>query len=103
MVLRGKFGDSWFVPPAKSSIELSAGTGELIKVTKAITGNFFDDVAVISNPLHLGYWGGALTKTIYMIIGLLPAILSVTGFVIYFRRRKEHISLDEEYSADVAL
>jgi uncharacterized iron-regulated membrane protein len=102
VVLRGKFGDSPFVPPAKSSIELSVSTGEVIKVTKALTGNFFDDVSVISNPLHIGYWGGALTKVIYVIIGFLPAILSVTGFVIYFRRRKKHISLEEEYSADVA-
>ncbi|HEY6171301.1 MAG TPA: PepSY-associated TM helix domain-containing protein [Candidatus Kapabacteria bacterium] len=102
VVLRGKFGDSRFVPPAKSSVELSAHTGEVIKVTKALTGNFFDDVTVISNPLHFGNWGGVLTKIIYVLIGFLPAILSVTGFVIYFRRRKKHISLEEEYSADVA-
>lgn len=103
VVLRGKFGDSRFVPPAKSSIELSAGTGEVIKVTRALTGNFFDDATVISNPLHLGYWGGTLTKIMYVMIGSLPAILSVTGYVIYFRRRKKRISLEEEYSADVAL
>lgn len=37
-------------------------------------------------PLHIGAVGGLLVKWLYVILGLAPAILSVTGTIIWYRR-----------------
>lgn len=37
-------------------------------------------------PLHIGAVGGILVKWLYVILGLAPAILSVTGTIIWYRR-----------------
>lgn len=37
-------------------------------------------------PLHFGNWGGIPIKILYCLFGLAPAILSITGFIIWQRR-----------------
>lgn len=37
-------------------------------------------------PLHFGDWGGIPIKILYCLFGLAPAILSITGFIIWQRR-----------------
>ena len=37
-------------------------------------------------PLHFGNWGGVPIKILYCLFGLAPAILSITGFIIWQRR-----------------
>lgn len=39
-------------------------------------------------PLHYGYYGGLWLKICYLVLGLLPALLSITGALIWFERRK---------------
>lgn len=38
--------------------------------------------------LHTGTWGGAWSKALYLIIGLLPPALLVTGFLLWWHRRR---------------
>jgi uncharacterized iron-regulated membrane protein len=96
VVLRGKFGEDMLTPPARSSIEFSAADGMILKVTNAFTGNFFDDVSVLANPLHMGYWGGPFIKILYVFFGLTPGVLSVTGIMLFYRRQKTKRSLEDE-------
>jgi uncharacterized iron-regulated membrane protein len=40
-------------------------------------------------PLHFGNWGGIFIKSLYCLFGLTPAILSITGFIIWRQREKK--------------
>jgi uncharacterized iron-regulated membrane protein len=40
-------------------------------------------------PLHFGNWGGIPIKILYCLFGLAPAILSITGFIIWRQRRQK--------------
>lgn len=38
--------------------------------------------------LHFGWWGGTLTKVLYVLAGIAPTALFVTGIAIYLRKRR---------------
>lgn len=38
--------------------------------------------------LHFGWWGGPITKSLYTIAGILPTAFSITGLLIYLRKRQ---------------
>jgi uncharacterized iron-regulated membrane protein len=38
--------------------------------------------------LHTGTWGGGWSKTLYLIVGLLPPALLVSGFLLWWHRRR---------------
>ncbi len=40
-------------------------------------------------PLHFGDWGGIIIKILYGLFGLAPAILSITGFIIWRKREQK--------------
>lgn len=44
-------------------------------------------------PLHFGNWGGIIIKMLYCFFGLAPAILSITGFIIWQKRNSKKESI----------
>lgn len=40
-------------------------------------------------PVHFGIFGGWLTQILYVLVGLVPTILMVTGVVMWWYRRKQ--------------
>lgn len=48
-----------------------------------------DRYDIINSQLHMGKFGGAGIKIIYFVFGLTGALLSITGFLIWWRRRKK--------------
>ena len=48
-----------------------------------------DRYDIINSQLHMGRFGGMGIKIIYFVFGLTGALLSITGFSIWWRRRKE--------------
>lgn len=48
-----------------------------------------DRYDIINSQLHMGNFGGAGIKIIYFVFGLTGALLSITGFGLWWRRRKE--------------
>ncbi len=48
-----------------------------------------DRYDIINSQLHMGKFGGAGIKIIYFIFGLSGGLLSITGFLLSLRRRKE--------------
>jgi uncharacterized iron-regulated membrane protein len=42
----------------------------------------------VCGPLHFGNYGGVAIKFLYSFFGIMPAILSITGFIIW-RKRKQ--------------
>lgn len=43
----------------------------------------------ISGPLHFGNYGGLPIKIIYSILGLMPGLLSITGFYVWRKRKQK--------------
>jgi len=48
---------------------------------------FTDKLEAIAFPLHVGNFGGHLLKIFYIIIGLTPGLLAITGFLLWYRRK----------------
>ena len=39
-------------------------------------------------PLHFGTFGGWPTRALYVAVGLTPGLLALTGFALWYRRRR---------------
>lgn len=62
-------------------------TGELLKIApRGVTGSIGDKVVAWIGPLHTGSYGGVWVKTIYVVLGLAPALLFATGFLMWWNR-----------------
>lgn len=48
-----------------------------------------DKYDIINSQLHMGKFGGWGIKIIYFVFGLTGALLSITGFLLWWRRRKK--------------
>ena len=53
---------------------------------ESMVPRFGDTVLYWLTVLHFGRWGGILTKTLWTIFGLIPAVLFVTGAYMWWRR-----------------
>ena len=74
-------------PRTMTSVHFDRYTGTLLQVSKPSDPRTSGD-AVIQwfGPLHTGNFGGAIIKSLYVAVGLAPAVLFVTGFVIWWQR-----------------
>ena len=71
-----------------STVEIDSSSGKVISATKVIEPpGLFKIILPIVN-LHYGTWGGLTTQILYVIIGLIPTLLVVTGFLLWKRQRK---------------
>jgi uncharacterized iron-regulated membrane protein len=50
-----------------------------------------DRYDIINSQLHMGKYGGTGIKIIYFVFGMTGALLSITGFLLWLRRRKQKI------------
>ena len=41
---------------------------------------------LLFRPVHFGTWGGPATRVLWVLVGLTPGILFLTGFVMWWRR-----------------
>lgn len=48
-----------------------------------------DRYDIINSQLHMGRFGGVGIKIIYFVFGLTGALLSITGFLLWWKRRKQ--------------
>jgi uncharacterized iron-regulated membrane protein len=71
-----------------SSMQLDIHTGEIVKTDLLSQMPWSARVPKILQTLHIGEYAGMWLKVLYCIGGLMPGLLSVSGFVIWFYRRK---------------
>ncbi|MEL7833756.1 PepSY-associated TM helix domain-containing protein [Fodinibius sp. Rm-B-1B1-1] len=76
-------------------IEYNPQTGEETERFLIREKHWSYHILSVAYPLHFGNWGGVLTKLIYCVAGLAPPILSITGFIIWRRRRTQRIQVAE--------
>jgi uncharacterized iron-regulated membrane protein len=64
-------------------------TGSMAKTRFINEIDAVDRYDIINSQLHMGRFGGVGIKIFYFIFGLSGALLSITGFLLWLKRRKE--------------
>lgn len=68
-----------------TSLYLDRYSGEVLPAP-ARAGSAGDLVLAWAGPLHVGSFGGWPVKAIWLVAGLAPSVLFVTGFIVWWRR-----------------
>lgn len=74
-----------------SMVEIDRATGKVLSATKVIEPPPLFKVILTIVDLHYGTWGGLTTQILYVIIGLIPTLLIVTGFSLWKKQRNPKI------------
>lgn len=72
-----------------NSVVISAVSGKLLSIDRLADKGFWEKVEETFFALHVGNFGGIPVKVMYVIIGLLPGLLSITGFILWWRKFKK--------------
>lgn len=88
--VRGAVKDEAAIWAGSNSIHFNPQTGELISIYRIADESLLNKIESTFYSLHIGSYGGITIKVIYIIIGLAPGFLSITGFLLWRRRRRRH-------------
>jgi uncharacterized iron-regulated membrane protein len=72
-----------------SYVRFDGRTGQIEKVYDVRQQSFWTQFRYALEAIHYGYYGGFWVKLLYLIVGLMPAALSITGALLWFERRKQ--------------
>lgn len=75
-------------PNGRSFVYLDQYTGRILGVENALTAPLGTRIFNTFYPIHIGVIGGMPTRVVQIALGLMPAILFMTGFVMWKNRRK---------------
>ena len=93
LAVRLKTPEEWH-PNGRSYVYLAPATGRVLRVDDAREAPAGARVLHLAYPLHIGAFGGGWVRVLYVLLGLSPAVLSVTGTLIWYRRwRRRHRQL----------
>lgn len=70
------------------TVTLDQYSGRVLHLMDEKTSSLGDHVVNAFWPLHVGTFGGVMTRILYLLVGLAPTALLVTGFVMWWHRRK---------------
>ena len=79
-------------PPAdvgrfvRSRVFLDQKDGEVLRVEDAQRAPLGARLVALITPLHFGTIGGALTRWLWLLAGLIPPLLFITGFLMWWNR-----------------
>lgn len=66
-------------------VYLDQYSGEVVKVSQP-QASVGDWIMKWAGPLHVGSFGGWGVRTLWLLFGLAPTVLFVTGFITWWRR-----------------
>ncbi len=81
-------------PNGRSFVYARPSDASVLRVDDARKAPLGSQILQAFYPLHVGAVGGVLVKWLYVILGLSPAILSVTGTVIWYQRWRTRAPAD---------
>jgi uncharacterized iron-regulated membrane protein len=88
--VRGAVKDEAAIWAGSNSIQFNPLTGELLNINRITNETLWNRIESAFYSIHIGSYGGIPIKITYIIIGLTPGFLSITGFLLWRRRRKRH-------------
>jgi uncharacterized iron-regulated membrane protein len=71
-----------------NSVSVDPVTGKIIAIDLIAEKDLWEKLEATFFSLHVGNFGGLPVKILYVIIGLLPGLLSITGALLWWRRAK---------------
>ncbi|SKB79008.1 PepSY-associated TM helix domain-containing protein [Dyadobacter psychrophilus] len=69
-----------------NSVRMDQQTGEILQISRFAEKPLGERIEATFFPLHVGNFGGLAVKILYVLIGLTPGLLAVTGFLLWWRR-----------------
>lgn len=78
----------WWLGEWGSTVTYSARTGYVLRVVRESELPLGEQVDKTLGELHFGRYGGLAGKLLYCLGGLLTATISLTGFALWWRRRR---------------
>ncbi|MEH2425432.1 MAG: PepSY-associated TM helix domain-containing protein [Nostoc sp.] len=73
-----------------SNVYLDQYSGQVLRVEISSKASLGDKILNSFQPLHFGTFGGLHTRILYVFVGLAPLILFITGFVMWWYRKRKH-------------
>ncbi|MEH1842626.1 MAG: PepSY-associated TM helix domain-containing protein [Nostoc sp.] len=83
-----------------SNVYLDRYSSQVLRVENSLKASLGDKILNSFEPLHYGTFGGLPTRILYIFVGLAPLILSITGFVMWWyrkRKQKDNYSPKQNY------
>ncbi|MBI4547203.1 MAG: PepSY domain-containing protein [Ignavibacteriae bacterium] len=71
-----------------SRVVFDPQSGEVMEATDITQAPFPENLVAVVWPLHIGNYGGDGIKILYVIGGLMPGILSISGFMLWWKRKR---------------
>ncbi|MBW4678517.1 MAG: PepSY domain-containing protein [Microcoleus vaginatus WJT46-NPBG5] len=84
--VRKKFPQE-ITPNGDTRIYLDQYSGKVLRVENALKAPLANRIINLQFPLHIGSYGGIVTRIIHVLIGLSPALLFLTGLVLWRQRQ----------------
>lgn len=70
----------------RSAVYLDSYSGAVLRVDDSTKLPLATKIVNAMFPLHIGVYGGVWMRILYIFIGIAPAVLAVTGFVIWWSK-----------------
>jgi uncharacterized iron-regulated membrane protein len=70
-----------------NAIAIDQFSGAVISIDRLSEKSLAEQLEATFYPLHTGNYGGLSLKVFYVIIGLMPGLLSITGALLWWRKR----------------
>lgn len=83
--VRGYTKVQWKLWGSSNSVRIDQQTGQIISLSRFADKPLGARIEATFFPLHVGNFGGLPVKMLYVIIGLTPGVLAVTGFLLWWR------------------
>lgn len=64
-------------------------SGEFLRAAPIMEASIWDQLDNAFFTLHFGTFGGLFTRIIYMVVGLAPGVLAVTGGIVWWQRLRQ--------------
>jgi uncharacterized iron-regulated membrane protein len=87
--VRGYIKDQWKFWGSSNSVRTDQQTGEILTISRFSEKPLGERIEATFFPLHVGNYGGLAVKILYVIIGLTPGLLAITGFLLWWRRLRK--------------
>ena len=87
-IIGEKPGD-WALFGASNAVIVDPKKGAIIAISTLDKATWSEKLEAVVFPLHVGSFGGLPIRILYVLIGLTPGLLSITGFLLWWRGRRK--------------